>query len=74
MQGHCEIIEHFKNVLYMNVNVNIMMHQIIKLPMYFSVLFVGDAGHTFTTQCKEHFTYNKKKRERFRWKHHLSLL
>lgn len=50
------------------------MHQIIKLSVYFSVLFVGVAGHTFATQCKEHFMYNKKKRERFRWKHYLSLV
>lgn len=63
MQGHCKIIKHFRNILHRNINVNISMHQITKLPIYFSVLFVGEAGLSFAVQCKDHLMYNKRKKK-----------
>lgn len=62
MQGHSKIIEHFRNVLHMNINVNISMHQLTKLQIYFSVLFVGVAGLSFVIQYKDHHVQPKEKK------------
>lgn len=60
MQGHSKIIEHFRNLLHVNINVTISMHQIAKLPIYFSVFCVGVSELSFEILCKDHFHVQQK--------------